>query len=286
MARISYVNDSYVDHNQAVVSIEDRGYQFADGVYEVVYIKDGTLIDWSEHMLRLRHSLDGLRIAYDVDAEGLKQIVDTLLEKNALTDATVYMQITRGVAPRDHQFPSTPVDPAVVMTMSPLKPLSAEQYENGIKAITYPDMRWKRRDFKTIALLPNALAKQEAVESGATEAILVDEDTKFVTEGSATNVFLLTPENILMTHPATERILHGITRAGVLQVAKEQAIAVKEEAFTAQQLRDAKEVFITSTTKHILPITTIDEKQVGEGKAGEVTKRLMEAYQGYIARQL
>lgn len=287
MVRISYVNGNFVDHDQATVHVEDRGYQFSDGVYEVVLIKQGIVIDWALHIERLKRSLNGLKIAYDVDAEAIGAILEKLLAENNLTnvDATLYLQISRGAAKRDHAFPESSVAPSLVMVVSPFSPVSKEVYQQGAKAITCSDLRWKRRDYKTISLLPNVLAKQQAIEEDAVEAIFIEEDG-VVTEASASNVFIVDKRGVLKTHPATHSILNGITRLGVLQVAKEQAIAVEEKSFSKQELLDAEEVFITSTTKHILPIVTIGEVAIASGKVGDLTLRLIDAYQGYIARQV
>jgi D-alanine transaminase len=284
MTRISYINGEFLPHEKATIHIEDRGYVFSDGVYEVALIKNSVFIDWKEHCERLQYSLDGLRIGYKVSAADLEKLVRQLLEKNNLSDAVLYLQITRGVAKRDHQFPNPLPKPALVMMVSPAKALPEEQYANGIKAITLPDERWKRRDFKTISLLPNTLAKQQAVEAGVGEAILVEDDG-FITEGSATNFFIIDKSGSLRTHPLNQRILGGITRIGVLKVAREAGIKILETAFTKEELLSAKEAFITSTTKHILPVTNIDGKNIGDGKVGEVSKELMRVYKIYIDNQ-
>ena len=284
MTRISYINGKFLPHEQATVHMEDRGYVFSDGVYEVALIKNSVFIDWKEHCERLQYSLDGLRIGFKVDANQLELLVRELLAKNNLQDAVLYLQITRGVAKRDHQFPNPLPQPSLVMMVSPSKALPAEQYENGIKAITVPDERWKRRDFKTISLLPNTLAKQQAIEAGVGEAIFVEDDG-FVTEGSATNFFIIDKSGTLRTHPLGPRILGGITRMGVLQVANNAGVKVFESAFTKDEMLAANEAFITSTTKHILPVTNIDGKNVGDGKVGEVTRELMRLYKMYIDNQ-
>jgi D-alanine transaminase len=285
MTKISYVNGQYTDHVDASVSIDDRGYVFSDGVYDVALIKNGRYIDWPEHCERLQRSLDGLRINYRVSNDGLKAIVDVLLQKNGLSDAMLYLQITRGAAPRNHPFPSPEQEPALVMTVSQAKLPPATQYENGVAVITLPDLRWKRRDYKTISLLPNIMAKQEAMEAGAEEAILVEDDG-FVTEGSATNFFIVNKYGALQTHPLNPRILGGITRMGVLKVARENGIKVLEAAFTKDEMNLAQEAFITSTTKHILPVSNIDGKNIGTGKPGDVTKKLIVFYKEYIAKQI
>jgi len=284
MSRISYVDGKYVEHENAYVHVEDRGYVFADGVYEVALVINDVLIDWKEHCERLQNSLDGLKIDYQVSMFELESIVKELASRNNLNDAMIYLQITRGVAPRLHQFPKSDVKPVLSMTVSPFK-LPSNESSNGVKAITLPDLRWKLRHYKTISLLPNTMAKQEAVEAGAEEAILYEEDGT-VTEGSSTNVFIVDKEGCLFTHPANKSILGGITRMGVVNVAREDGINVKEEPFSLGILKEAKEVFITSTTKHVLPITNIDGKKVADGEVGQVTKKIIELYSKYINKQL
>lgn len=284
MVRYSYVNGDFLEHEDASLSVDDRGTLFSDGVYEVALLKKNILLDWDEHCARLVNSLVGIKIQYDVKSDELRDIIMQLAEKNALESAIIYLQITRGAAPRLHQFPKD-TKPSLVITLSELKHPSDEQYQNGVKAITADDLRWKRRDYKTISLLPNVLAKQEAVESGAEEAILIESDG-YVTEGSATNLFIINAKSQLQTHPANERILGGITRAGVLKVAAQIGVEVLEEMFTKDELLNASEVFITSTTKHILPVSEVDGCMIGNGKAGDITKKLMDAYQEYLNKQL
>jgi D-alanine transaminase len=283
MTRISYINGNFLPHEEAKIHMEDRGYVFSDGVYEVALIKNGVFIDWQEHCERLQYSLDGLRIEFKVSAVELEKTVRELLAKNNMQEAVLYLQITRGVAKRDHQFPSPPPKPAVAMMLSPFNPPPAEQYASGIKAITLPDLRWKRRDYKTISLLPNTLAKQQAVEAGAGEAILIEEDG-CITEGSATNFFIVDKAGNVRTHPISHRILGGITRMGVLQFARANGINVIEKPFAKDELFSASEAFITSTTKHILPVTMVDGKNIGDGKVGPVTTKLVELYKQYIAQ--
>lgn len=285
MDKISYVNGEYVEHNNALVHIEDRGYVFADGVYEVALIKNAVIIDWEEHCQRLQNSLDGLKINFKVSPKELEIIIRELLSCNSMNTGVLYLQITRGIAPRLHHFPPASVKPFVTMTLSDFKPLTQALLETGAKAITAPDLRWKLRNLKTISLLPNILAKQEAVNAGAEEAILFEENGK-ITEGSSTNVFMVDEEGYIFTHPANENILNGITRMGVIKVAKENKINVLEQSFTTDILKNASEVFITSTTKHILPITNIDGKNIADGKVGNVTKKLMKLYSDYINKQL
>jgi D-alanine transaminase len=280
MERYSYVNGEFVLHDNAVVSIEDRGYQFADGVYEVVLVRKGKLIDWNGHYKRLRASLEGLRIEDEHDSEKLQAIITELMQRHQLTDAFVYLQISRGVAPRNHGFPTGKIPTACVLTISPAKFMGLSYYEDGIKLKTCRDLRWKRRDYKTIALLPNVLAKEEALEAGAEEALLI-EDNGDVIEGSASNFFWVDKDGVLYTHPANEMILNGITRQSVIALADANEVKVVEKTFTLEEvLENAQEAFITSTTKLVMPVAKIDDHTVGA--VGDVTRLLMSAYQNYV----
>lgn len=282
--RISYINGEYVDHTQASVHIEDRGYQFSDGVYEVVYIHQGVCIDWQAHMDRLQFSLAGIKINYAVDSTTLHKITQELLRRNNLTNAMLYLQITRGVSKRLHPFPEASVKPVLVMTVAPCEAGISQKHETGVGTITTRDTRWKLRHYKTISLLPNVLAKQEAVEQNMEEAILIEDDGT-VTEGSATNIFIVDTHGVLHTHPANEAILGGITRQGVIDIAKENGYSVIEKSFKKEALYHTTEMFMTSTTKCILPIISCDEKVIGKGSVGDITKALMSAYYTYLEQQ-
>ncbi len=285
MKKISYVNGKFVDHKNAFVHIEDRGYQFSDGVYEVVYIKNNVALDWDLHCRRLQNSLDGLSIKYRVDGTVLLDLVMQLLQKNKLESGFLYLQISRGVAPRNHDFPNPLVTASLVATISPEKLLSEDKYKTGMVAITHADIRWKRRDLKTISLLPNILAKQKAMEEGAIESILIEEN-QLVTEGSSTNFFIASDAGTLRTHPANNKILSGITRSCVIEIATKNGIKIIEKPFKKDDIFLAKEAFITSTTKHIMPIVEVDGHNIGGGKVGEVTKKLIALYKEFVENQV
>jgi D-alanine transaminase len=287
MTRLSYVNGSFIEHEKASLHIDDRGTLFSDGVYEVAIAIDGKLIDWNDHCVRLAYSLNGLRINYTVNSEELRNTVIKLLELNGKKNAVLYLQITRGAAPRLHQFPANDiVKPSLVLTVSDLFLPTDDKLENGVKAITVPDLRWKRRDFKTISLLPNILAKQQACDVGVEEAIMFEENGK-ITEGSSTNFFIIDHQGRLRTHESDYNILGGITRNGVIKVAQENAIEIIEKSFTKDEIFTlASEAFITSTTKHVLPIVNIDNNNIGSGKVGMVTKKLIGLYKDYIQKQV
>ncbi len=276
MGRLAYVNGRYVPHRQAQVHVEDRGYQFADGVYEVVPIAQGHLVDEELHLDRLEYSLGELRIDMPMSRANLKLISREMIRRNRLTNGILYMQVTRGVAPRDHKFPKA-ARPALVMTAKQTKPASARQLAQGLAVVTRPDIRWKRPDIKSISLLPNCLAKQEAAEAGAAEAWLVDEEGR-VTEGSSTNAWIVTKDKRVITREAARQILNGITRRVLLEVMREEGYAFEERPFTLEEARDASEAFLTSSSNFVMPVTRIDERSVGNGEPGALTLALRRAY--------
>jgi D-alanine transaminase len=276
MARYAYVNGRYVDHRDASVHIEDRGYQLADGVYEVVGVRDGRLIDEGPHIDRLERSLRELRIGWPVSRQALGFIIRELMRRNRLRDGLVYMQVTRGVARRDHAFPTAPVKPALVLTTKNTKHLGVDPGP-GVAVKTQPDIRWERCDIKTVALLPNVLAKQAARESGAYEAWLVD-DKGCITEGASTNAWIVTPDNELVTRQTDQGILAGITRGTLKRIAGDLQLRFVERPFTLAEAKKAREAFITSATSFVTPVVKIDGAPVGEGKVGPTARRLREEY--------
>jgi D-alanine transaminase len=276
MGRYAYVNGRYVDHQQASVHIEDRGYQLADGVYEVVGIREGKMIDEALHIDRLDRSLGELRIGWPVARRTLGFILRELMRRNSLRDGLVYMQVTRGVARRDHAFPTTPVKPALVITTKNTKPLGADPGP-GVAVKSERDIRWERCDIKTIALLPNVLAKQSARESGAYEAWLVD-DKGCVTEGASTNAWIVTPDGEWITRHTDNGILAGITRHTLKALATSMQLKFVERPFTLAEAKKAKEAFITSATSFVTPVVKIDGEAVGDGKVGPTARRLREEY--------
>lgn len=285
MSLFSYVNGRFYPHEHARVHIEDRGYQFADGVYEVIACYDGVLIDMEKHCIRLQRSLDGLAIHKTVSERSLTLLIHELLRRNGYNNAYVYLQITRGVAKRNHSFPSSSVTPSLVITANHAPMIDQKTLIAPKMAVTHPDLRWKQCDIKSISLLPNAIAKQYAVEHDAIETILVNKDG-YITEGSASNMFIVTKDNVLVTHPATSAILGGITRDNIISLAKHHGIHVDERPIAVNELKDAKEAFITSTTKDILPLSQIDDIRIGNGKDGETTHTLYTLYKNHIKNQI
>jgi D-alanine transaminase len=281
MSRIAYVNGRYVPHGDASVHIEDRGYQFADGVYEVVHLQDGRLIDETLHLDRLDRSLRELRITPPMSRSALRQVMLEVVRRNRLQSGLIYMQVTRGVAKRDHAFPAADTKPSIVVTARriPGFPTSADAWAG--RAVTHPDLRWARCDIKTVGLLPNVLAKQAARERGAAEAILVDENG-MVTEGSSTSVWIVDASGALRTRHLDHAILPGVTRAALKTLAEERQIRVEERAFTADELASAREAFITSATSFVRPLTMIDDRPVGDGTPGPVTRRLFDLFAEHV----
>lgn len=274
MSRIAYVNGRYVPHREASVSIEDRGYQFADGVYEVVGVRDGRLIDEEPHLARLEYSLGELRIAAPLPRAALKFVLREVVRRNRVRDGLVYIQATRGVARRDHPFPAR-AEPSIVVTARAGR--AAPHAATGIAVITRPDNRWGRCDIKTVGLLPNVLAKQAAREAGAWECWLVDAEGR-VTEGASTNAWIVTREGELATRQADHGILSGITRLVLKRLCDELQIRFVERPFTPAEAAEAREAFVSSATSFVTPVVKIDGRPVGEGVPGPIARRLQEEY--------
>ncbi len=278
MSRIAYVNGRYVPHALAMVHIEDRGYQFADGVYEVCEVRGGRMIDERRHMERLARSLRELRISQPMPPSALAVVMRETIRRNKVRDGIVYLQVTRGVARRDHVFPEREVPPSVVVTARSADLAKAErQAADGVGVITVPENRWERVDIKSVGLLPNVLAKQAAKEAGAREAWFVDTDGK-VTEGGSTNAWIVTMDGVLVTRPADTGILRGITRTVVLEVAAQQGLKVEERAFSVEEAYAAREAFITAATTIVMPVVRIDGRPIGNGHPGSVAQGLRAAF--------
>lgn len=280
MSRIAYVNGRYVPHNDASVHIEDRGYQFADGVYEVFAVHRGMLVGEQGHLDRLAYSLGELQIDWPMKPQALMVAVREIVRRNRVRDGLVYLQVTRGVAPRDHGFPADAA-PSVVITAKKAKPIDKAALTKGVEVVTIPDIRWKRKDIKSISLLPNCLGKQIARDAGAFEAWFVD-DQGHVTEGTSTNAWIVTKDGQLVTREAGHHILNGITRIAVLDVARACGVELVERPFTVDEAKAAREAFITSSTSHVKAVTKIDGESVGNGHVGEVTQKLLDDFLAFI----
>lgn len=279
MKRISFLNGNFINHAEAYIHIEDRGMQFADGVYEVILFYKSQLIDNEWHLERLFRSLNEMDITLPYTYEELSNIMMNLCQQNNLENASVYIQVTRGVTNRNQLIPEG-INPTLIMTVSPLTITTPDELINGYSAITLEDIRWQRCDIKSISLIASSLSKQKAVDLGYSEAIFVRNNT--VTECSFSNLFMVDNNDNLVTKNLDNHVLAGITRKRVIKLAKAAGITVIEKPFTPDELIAAKEVFATSTTLLIRPLTKINETIIGTGKCGSITTKLIESYQQFL----
>ncbi|MBK1673354.1 D-amino acid aminotransferase [Ectothiorhodospira shaposhnikovii] len=277
---IIYLNGEFVPETQARVSVFDRGFLFGDGIYEVIPVFGGHPLRLAEHLERLERSLAEVRIVNPLDRSGWKALFTALLEKNPGGDRSLYVQVTRGEARRDHAFP-TGVRPTVFAMVNPIAPRNPAMLEQGVAAVVMDDHRWSRCDIKAITLLPNVLARQEALDAGATEAILIRHG--LATEGAASNLFVV-GDGVIVTPPKDRSLLPGITRDLVVELAQEAGLPLMESAIPEQSLRVAEEIWLTSSTREILPVTRLDGRPVGTGVPGPVWRRVHDLYQDYKLR--
>ena len=277
MSRIAYVNGRYVPQREASVNVEDRGYQFADGIYEVVHVYRGRFIDEDRHLGRLERSLREIALPMPMPRASLAKVLHEVVRRNRVQEGLLYMQVTRGVARRDHAFPAKPIPPALVVTVRRIPPYPKSIEGWGGAAITHPDLRWARRDIKSTALLPNVLARQAAREKGATEAILYEEDGT-VTEGAATSFWIVDKDGVLRTRQLGEQILPGCTRGALIALMQEQGVAFQEGPFTLDDVRTAREAFISSATSFVKPMLKIDGREVGDGTPGPISRKLFDMF--------
>ncbi|MEY9532297.1 D-amino-acid transaminase [Sinorhizobium fredii] len=278
MPRTAYVNGAYVPHSEAAIHVEDRGFQFADGVYEVCEVCHGVIVDLNRHLDRLDRSLSELRIGWPMSRAALIHVIREVLRRNRVGNGLFYLQVTRGVARRDHVFPAKDTPPSIVVTAKRTDAAAiARKNAEGIAAITVLENRWDRVDIKTVGLLPNVLARQKAKELGAQEAIFVDADG-MVKEGAATNVWIVDGEGMLRTRPAEHGILRGITRTTLMDVAKPLGLTIEERAFSVEEMLAAREVFVTAATSICFPVVSIDGKTIGNGHPGSIAQNIREAF--------
>ncbi|MDI1280732.1 D-amino-acid transaminase [Brevundimonas sp.] len=278
MSRVAYVNGAYVPHGQAVIHVEDRGFQFADGVYEVWSVFDGKLADFDGHMTRLVRSLTELRIDVPMTREALTRVLKETVRRNRVRNGIVYLQVTRGTARRDHPFPPEGTPPSVIVTARSISAVKAEaQADKGVAVITQPDIRWGRCDIKTVGLLPNILAKQAARDRGAYEAWFVDE-MGLVTEGSSTNAWIIDEHGRLRTRDTQANILRGVTRAAIMDLVKQEKIELDERPFSVDEAKRAREAFFTAAGAFVMPAISIDGTTIGDGTPGPVTRKLRALY--------
>jgi D-alanine transaminase len=279
--RVAYVNGRYRPYREAAVHVEDRGYQFADGVYEVCEVRDGRLIDERRHIARLHRSLGELKMTAPMSDAALSAVLHETVARNRVRNGLVYLQVTRGVARRDHAFPATRVAPSIVVTARRLDRSRQErEAARGVSVVTMPENRWARVDIKSTALLPNVLAKQLARERGAREAWFVDRDG-FVTEGASSNAWIVTADRKLVTRPADYSILRGVARTVVVDMAKAHDLVIEERAFRVEEAYVAREAFMTAASQIVLPVVLIDGHAIGSGAPGPVAQALRRDFHRY-----
>jgi D-alanine transaminase len=281
MSRYAYVNGRYLRFRDAMVHVEDRGYQFADSVYEVCEVRGGRLIDERRHLDRLQRSLEALRIRMPMSRAALSVVLHEVVARNRIGYGIVYLQLSRGVARRDHAFPSPEVSPGVVVTARRLDMRRSEALAAaGIAVVSVPDIRWSRVDIKTVGLLANVLARQDAIERGARDAWFVDAGG-FVREATSANAWIVTPAGALVTRQADQAILRGITRTVLFEVIAAQGLRVEERAFTLEEAFAAREAFITSASQIVLPVVRIDGRPIGNGKPGPLATALRRQFHSH-----
>ena len=281
MSKIVYLNSKFVKFRDAKIHIEDRGLQFSDSVYEVISFYNQQLVDFEFHIKRLKYSLKELKIKYLVNQDKLKKIFKKIINLNKLKNGIIYMQITRGIQPRDHAYKNNLIPNLIIYVINKKFNLPNKNFK-GEKAITYKDLRWKRRDIKTVSLLANVLAKNEAVRKNAYEAILIDKGK--ITEATASNVWIV-KNNKLFTHPTNTDILKGVTRESIKRIIKTNKLQLNEKSFTIKQLYNADEVFITSSTNLVTPIIKIDSKIINKGKIGNISLQLASLYANFFINE-
>jgi len=284
LLRIAYVNGRYLPYRHAMIHIEDRGYQFSDGVYEVCEVRDGHIIDERRHLARLARSLDEIRIAMPMPPSALAVIMRECLRRNRVRYGILYLPITRGVARRDHAFPPPSTKPSVIVTARHLDFAANERIAaEGVAVVTVPDNRWERVDIKSISLLPNVLAKQAARERGAKEAWFVDR-RGHITEGSSSNAWIVSKDGKVITPPADKGILRGITRTVLIDVVAAQGLELEERSFTPEEAYGAREAFLTSASQVVVPVVRIDDRPIGNGVPGSIATALRAKFHCYGER--
>jgi D-alanine transaminase len=275
MSRIVYVNGEFLPEEEAKISVFDRGFLFADGVYEVSTVIRGKLVENEGHLKRLGRSLAELKMAPPCSDAEIETVQKEVVARNQLDEGMIYLQVTRGAADRDFAFPEDAKSSLVMFTQEK-SVLESKSAEKGISVVTLPDIRWKRRDIKTVGLLAQSLAKQQALDAGANDAWMVEDG--YITEGSSNNAFIVTADGKLVTRDLSNEILHGITRKAVLALAERDGIEIEERAFTPEEAYEAAEAFSTSASSFVMPVVRIDDRIMSNGAPGPVSKRLRELY--------
>ncbi|MCT4654819.1 MAG: D-amino-acid transaminase [Cohaesibacter sp.] len=283
MSRIVYVNGQFLPEEEAKISIFDRGFLFADGVYEVSTIIDGKLVDNAAHLARLERSMYELGMTPPCSNEEIEAIQQEMLKRNEVEEGGLYLQVTRGAADRDFAYPSGAKSSLIMFTQA--RPvLDTKGARDGISVILQEDIRWQRRDIKTVGLLPASMAKQAALDAGADDAWMVEEG--YITEGTSNNAHIITNDDVLVTRALSNKILHGITRKAVLELAGEMGLKIEERSFTPMEAKQAKEAFVTSASTFVTPVVKIDDSPVGEGNPGPLGARLREIYIDFARKSL
>jgi D-alanine transaminase len=281
MSRIAYVDDRYLRYAEARVPIDDRGYQFGDGIYEVCEIRDGALIDETRHLARFERSLAALRIRAPTSLAALRFIMREIVARNRVRDGIVYVQATRGAARRDHGFPEPRTRPGLVVTARAIdRQVGEARAAKGVRVISAPDLRWARPDIKSLQLLPNVLAKQAARDRGAYEAWLFD-DRGHITEGASTNAWIVTAAGVLATRQADQAILRGVTRTSLLDLLAAEGLGFEERAFSLEEAYGAREAFLTSALNIVMPVVAIDDRMIGDGRPGPLALSLRGKFHGH-----
>lgn len=275
MSRTVYVNGAFVAEEDATISVFDRGFLFADAVYEVSTVLDGKLVDNLAHMERLKRSLNELKMGSPVPVDDIPAVMEELVTRNNVTEGMVYLQVSRGAADRDFVFPAEEKPSLVMFTQEKAVAVTGKS-ESGIIVATMPDVRWARRDIKTTQLLAQSIAKQEAANQGADDAWMVEDG--FVTEGSSNNAFIITTDGVIVTRQLSNSILHGITRRVVLEIAESEGLTVEQRPFTIEEAQAAAEAFSTSASSFVMPVISIDGKTISQGVPGPITRKLRERY--------
>jgi len=282
--QITYLNGEFVPHEKAFVHVDDRGFTFADGIYDFILVHKGCLINEEAHLDRVDYSLGEMEIDHPLSREGLKETLRELIRRNELVEGFVYMQFTRGVAVRYHPFPPKDTKPTSVITARHVPFATWEEASKGVAVLTLPDERWKRCDIKSLAILPNILAREKAVRAGAVEAWLFDEDG-FVTEGPACNAWIITKDGTVVTRHLDRAILSGVTRRKLRGVLDNQGIALEERKFSVEEAKQAAEAYLTNSPFLVQPVTKIDDTVIGDGEAGPVTLQILKAYRAALEEQ-
>ena len=279
-----YVNGKYFDRNDAVVSVFDRGFLFADSVYEVTAVINGFLVDWKAHFSRLKNSLKEINLNFNIQEKDIFSIQKNLIEKNKIKEGLVYIQVTRGIGERDFNFSETQFKPTIVIFTQEKKILNTDRAKEGIKIVTLEEKRWKRRDIKTTQLLASSMAKSEASKIGKDDCWFIENG--FITEGSSSNAFIINDNNEVITRELSHNLLGGITRSSLLHFCKKNNMKFRESKFTELEAKNANEAFITSATNFVVPVIEIDGDKVGKGVVGSHVKKFQKLYLNEIQKRL